>query len=141
MNEMLITYQLEPWGWTPTKAHVLDAAFDLYYTNYVEVANRRAIIDTGVHMMIPFGYCGLVLPRSSVTVDGATVCTSVIDAGYTGTIKVIMDLPGPQDIKLQAGYRVAQLLIVAIPAVGLTPGNVVGKKSDRGDGGFGSSGR
>lgn len=139
MENLVIKYQLEPWGWTPTKAHVLDAAFDLYYTNFTKVMNGRMVVDTGVRMLIPFGYCGLVLPRSSVTVGGVSVCTSVIDAGYTGTIRVIMDMPESQG--LEVGDRAAQLLIVALPTVALMPGNVAGERSERGDGGFGSSGR
>ena len=94
--------------------------------------------DTGVHVLIPEGYVGLVLPRSSYNCAGVATPTGVIDAGYTGSISVV--LITKFDLKIFKGNRIAQLVIVPLPAVHLIEGDVTGVKSKRGLGGFGSLG-
>lgn len=112
-----------------------------------------AIIDTKVHILIPEGYVGLILPRSSMNLRGVVVtATGVIDAGYTGTIKVAF-LPTDnvryhrdesQTFELtdvNPGDRIAQLVILPLPQFELQQGNVTGIKTARGNGGFGSTGK
>lgn len=172
-----ITYQLDPGAYKPTKAHPSDAGYDLYARMDVElVAGSTVRVDTGVHVLIPDGYVGLVQPCSSysdagVLAAGSTVrvdigahglipdgyvglvlprssfncaagvgtATGVIDAGYTGSISVV--LSSKSDLKIYAGSRIAQLVIVPLPEIRLVEGDVMAHKSERGCGGFGSSGR
>ena len=140
MFKRSIVYQLDAGAYKPTKAHPSDAGFDLYAREDVELsADKTFKIDTGVHVLIPDGYVGLVLPRSSFNCMGVATPTGVIDAGYTGSISVV--LISKSDLKIYAGNRIAQLVIVPLPDVRLVEGGVTAHRSERGCGGFGSSGR
>ena len=119
----------------------------------VLAAGSTVRVDTGAHGLIPDGYVGLVQPRSSYSAAGVGTVTGVIDAGYTGSISVV--LSSKSDLKIYAGSRIAQLVIVPLPGVRLVEGDVMSHKSDvmshksdvmshkseRGCGGFGSTGR
>lgn len=134
-----IKFQIDPWGWTPTRAHADDAGWDLKATPYIEHENDRYIVDTGVHVLLPSGYTALILPRSSMSVIGANIATGVIDAGYTGSIKVVLSMPSGHLIC--SGDRIAQMVILPLPAVELVAGDVIGAVSERGAQGFGSTGK
>ena len=139
MFKRSIVYQLDAGAYKPTKAHSSDAGYDLYAREDVELsADKTFKIDTGVHVLIPDGYVGLVLPRSSFNCAGVATPTGVIDAGYTGSISVV--LSAKSDLKIYAGSRIAQLVIVPLPGVRLVEGDVMSHKSERGCGGFGSTG-
>ena len=112
----------------------------------VLAAGGTVRVDAGAHGLIPDGYVGLVQPRSSYSAAGVGTATGVIDAGYTGSISVV--LSSKSDLKIYAGSRIAQLVIVPLPGVRLVEGDVMSHKSDvmshkseRGCGGFGSTGR
>ena len=140
MFKRSIVYQLDAGAYKPTKAHPSDAGYDLYAREDVELsADKTFKIDTGVHVLIPEGFVGLVLPRSSFSCMGVATPTGVIDAGYTGSISVV--LVSKFDLKVFAGNRIAQLVIVPLPEIRLVEGDVMAHKSERGCGGFGSSGR
>ena len=140
MFKRSIVYQLDAGAYKPTKAHPSDAGFDLYAREDVELgADKTFKVDTGVHVLIPDGFVGLVLPRSSFNCMGVATPTGVIDAGYTGSISVV--LSSKSDLKIYAGNRIAQLVIVPLPDIRLVEGDVMAHKSERGCGGFGSSGR
>lgn len=139
MLKQKIIYQLDEGAYKPVKAHEADAGFDLFAKEDVELSPDKTFkVDTGVHVLIPEGYVGLVLPRSSYNCAGVATPTGVIDAGYTGSISVV--LVSKYDLKIFAGNRIAQLVIVPLPDVHLVEGDVTGVKSERGLGGFGSSG-
>ena len=136
---MQINYELDEGAYKPMRAHDSDAGFDLFAREDVALSPDKTFkVDTGVHILIPEGYVGLVLPRSSYSCAGVATPTGVIDAGYTGSISVI--LVSKYDLRIFKGNRIAQLVIVPIPDVHLTEGDVTGVKSERGLGGFGSSG-
>ena len=136
---MNIKVTLDPGAIMPKKAFDTDAGFDLYCPMNLYLPYGKAI-DTGVHMEIPKGYCGLVVSRSSIYKTGID-CMGVIDSGYRGSIKVVMNSFKNNYGKRywQKGQRIAQLLIVAVPDVTLEE---VDKLADspRGNGGFGSTG-
>ena len=137
---MNILIQLGKGAYMPCKAHPEDAGFDLFAPQSVEIEpNSVTKIDTGVHVAIPDGYVGLVLGRSSFGVAGMTTHTGVIDSGYTGQISVV--LTSKYSDYIYAGNKVAQLVIVPIPAIKLVEGDVTALKTERGCGGFGSTGR
>ena len=93
-----IVYQLDPGAYKPTKAHPSDAGYDLYARMDVELAAGSTVrVDTGVHVLIPDGYVGLVQPRSSysdagVLAAGSTVRVDtgahvLIPDGYVGLVQ------------------------------------------------------
>lgn len=100
------------------------------------------IISTGVYVEIPEGYAGFILPRSSACKTGVTVTNApgLIDSGYRGEIKVGLTNMGRNRYRVQAGDRIAQLVIMPVPRVQVV---VVDELSpaDRGEDGFGSTGR
>lgn len=127
----------------PTRAHESDAGLDLYSTtHYTLLPGESCTIDTGVHIEIPPGYVGLVKSRSGLHTRHGMVTDSVIDSGFTGSIHVRLDRLGRSRCQydIRPGDRIAQLVIV--PCV--LPDLIVVDKlqqSDRGNDGFGSSGR
>lgn len=141
---MEIKVYLEEFSKMPTKAHETDAGYDLYTPHDVTVpAKGSAIIDTGVHMQIPDGYVGLLFPKSGLNVKKGILSFGVIDAGYTGTIVVKLYNEGDEPVSFEAGNKITQLVIQPILITSLTPVDEMGAfdDSERGDKGFGSSGK
>ena len=136
--------RIDPEAKLPQRAHSGDAGLDLASTIDVEVpAGERAMVPTGVAVAIPPGHAGLVLPRSGLASrHGLTLANApgLIDAGYRGEITcAVVNLNRSVPVRIVRGDRIAQLVIVAVPDVepewtDELPG------SERGSGGFGSSG-
>ena len=92
-----------------------------------------------MHVLIPEGYVGLLCPRSSFNIKGIGTPVGVVDAGYTGSIRVVLE---PFNVtKVFKGNKIAQLVILPLPKIVMVEGKVIGVKTDRGDRGFGSSGK
>ncbi len=128
----------------PTVAHHGDAGFDLATTEPIVLGpGERGIAPTGLAIALPFGMMGLVVPRSGLAAKrGVTVVNSpgIVDAGYRGEVKVaLLNTDLKETVTFQPGERVAQLVIQRVPTVAL---RVVEQldASERGLGGFGSSG-
>ena len=121
------------------RAHDSDAGFDLACKeDQILEPKVTNVIDTGVHILIPEGYVGLVCPRSSFNVKGIGTPIGVVDAGYTGSIRVVLE---PFNVtKIFKGNRIAQLVILPLPQIKMIEGKVIGVDTHRGDGGFGSTG-
>lgn len=136
---MDLIFQLDKGAYKPLKAHQNDAGFDLSCReDQVLEPNVANIIDTGVHILIPEGYVGLVCPRSSFNVKGISTPIGIVDAGYTGSIRVVLE---PFNLtKIFKGNRIAQLVILPLPQFNLIEGDVTKLKTERGCNGFGSSG-
>jgi dUTP pyrophosphatase len=137
--------KVRPDGRLPEAQHPGDAGLDLRAAEGVTVKpGERAMVPTGVAVAIPDGHAGLVLPRSGLASKrGLTLANApgLIDAGYRGeVICAVVNLDPHDAVEIVAGDRIAQLVLVAIPAV--TP-SVVDElpPSARGEGGFGSTGR
>jgi dUTP pyrophosphatase len=136
--------RLTPAAVLPSHARLGDAGLDLSSAVDAEVGpGERAMIPTGVAVAIPEGHAGLVLPRSGLaSKHGLTLANApgLIDSGYRGEVTcAVVNLDREHPVKIRAGDRVAQLLIVPIPAV--RPEWVEElPKSERGEGGFGSTG-
>lgn len=127
----------------PKRANPLDAGLDLTATSREKLrdSGEDTIVEygTGLAVAIPEGHVGLLFPRSSVTKKDMSLanCVGVIDAGYRGELKLRFRRYAQEDY--QIGERVGQLVIV--PVLILDPVEVVElKESQRGAGGFGSSG-
>lgn len=137
---------LDPGAKMPTRAHPFDAGLDLYapdcdgvYT--ITPCGGSTVIDTGVHVQIPEGCTGFVKAKSGLNVKHGLTCTGVIDSHYTGSIRVKLYNHNPcirYDIK--PGDKIAQLVILKceLPELELVDSL---EETDRGNGGFGSTGR
>lgn len=127
----------------PTKAHETDAGFDLTAVSVTEDRKRNIVTyGTGIAVEIPEGYVGLVFPRSSVYRHQLALsnCVGVIDSGYRGEIKFMFRIVQPHISRYSLGDRIGQLLIMPLQSVELEESDDL-SDSDRGNGGFGSSGR
>ena len=137
--------RLQPDARLPGAAHPGDAGLDLRAADPAKVApGERAMIPTGLAVAIPDGHAGLVLPRSGLaSKQGLTLANApgLIDAGYRGEVIVaVVNLDRDQAVTIEAGDRIAQLVVVALPDVTPTFVDEL-PDSHRGEGGFGSSGR
>jgi dUTP pyrophosphatase len=128
----------------PSYAHPGDAGLDLRAAvDAVVGPGERAMIPTGIAVAVPEGHAGLVLPRSGLASrHGLTLANApgLIDSGYRGEVTcAVVNLDRAHPVKIRAGDRIAQLLIVPIPAMQPEWVDEL-PKSERGEGGFGSTG-
>ena len=126
----------------PTRAHAHDAGADLRAGEYCSIGSRQfATVATGVRVSIPEGYFGLLAARSSLCYRGLLMANGVgiIDAGFTGEIKVPLFNAGCTPSSVLAGERIAQLVVIPCE---LPTFNLVDEleETERGEGGFGSTG-
>lgn len=140
----------------PTRAHETDAGYDLYApcdeivprsdTNSVGFGLFGGLyvgsttIDTGVHVEIPRGYVGFIKSKSGLNVKHGLTAEGVIDSGYTGSIVVKLYNHTNKDYAFNKGDKIAQLVILPIITPELEPVDSL-EETERGDGGFGSTGR
>lgn len=125
----------------PTKAHDLDAGFDLYAPERTVVRfNDSVVIDTGVHIEIPKGFVGFLKSKSGLNVKNGITGEGVVDAGYTGSIVAKLYNNGGQNVYLEAGQKIIQIVFLPIPEVELELADSF-EASERGDNGFGSTGK
>ena len=125
----------------PTRAHPWDAGLDLYAKECgILRPCDNETFDTGVHIEIPEGYVGFIKSKSGLMVNHHIVTDGTIDSHYTGSIRVKLFNLNRREYRVQAGDKIAQLVIVKCELPEL---EVVDKleETDRGDGGFGSTGR
>lgn len=125
----------------PTRAHDTDAGLDLYSRHTMIVpAKESAKFDTGVHIELPPGTVGFLKSKSGLNVKHGITSEGVIDEGYTGSIVVKLYNNSGYDYKVNYGDKISQLVILPI----LKPSLEVVEsldETDRGNNGFGSSGR
>jgi len=125
----------------PFYAHPGDAGMDLYSTETIDLLPENIqLCKTGVAMEIPDGNFGLIKERSSLGKIGIIVPGGVIDSGYRGEIIVMLYNHGKNMVKINAGERIAQLIIIPIASPELVEVREL-NNSKRGDGGFGSTGK
>lgn len=128
----------------PKQAHPGDAGSDLHALEGVVLApGERAKVPTGIAAAIPEGCAGFLLPRSGLALrHGVTLVNSpgLIDSGYRGELQVLLlNTDRVQDCQINAGERIAQLVLVPyVPAEWILVDEF--ESTDRGVGGFGSSG-
>jgi dUTP pyrophosphatase len=123
-----------------------DAGRDLVAIEEVVLIPREtALVRTGIALELPIGMCALVVPRSGLAVRyGVTVLNApgLIDSGYRGEVKVALINHGHEAYRVRPGDRIAQLVLML---AALTPFHEVEagalQSSDRGEQGFGSTGR
>ena len=143
MTEQIRVKRLHPDAKIPKAAKVGDVAFDLYSViDYELKSGERYAVPTGIAIEIPVGYEGQVRPRSGLALkDGITVLNTpgTIDSGYRGEVKTIMINHGDISFKINKGMRISQLAIRPVPKVEFIEVDEL-SDTDRGEGGFGSTG-
>jgi dUTP pyrophosphatase len=118
-----------------------DAGMDLTITEIKENNFRQISYGFGIAMEIPFGYVGLVFPRSSVKNQDLILsnCVGVIDSGYRGEIQSTFKKTDPSEKFYNVGERGAQIIILPYPQVFMVESDEL-SDTERGTGGFGSTG-
>lgn len=133
--------KLQPGAITPTRAHPTDAGLDLYAMHGGCVkAGQTATFHTGVHVQLPEGTAGVLLPKSGLMVNKDILTFGLVDEPYRGEIMVHMFNFGGDDYTVHAGDKISQMIITSAM---YEPVEIVDEltDSDRGADGFGSSGR
>jgi len=143
MQTVEIKFQkLHPDAQIPSYAHVGDAGADVYSVAEVTLQpSDRAAIPTGLAVDIPLGYEIQVRPKSGLALKhGITVLNSpgTVDAGYRGEIQVIVINLGKEVYTFAKGQKIAQLVLKPVIQAQYIEGEL--GTSDRGVGGFGSTG-
>ena len=132
--------KLDPGAYMPTRGHMTDAGLDLYSPVDLWLhPGEHKMIDTGVHIEIPEGYVGMITSKSGLMSQGIT-SRGTIDRGYTGSIKAVLYNHGQEGFKIRKGYKITQLVIVPCITPKLEVVNEL-DETERGDGGFGSTGK
>lgn len=128
----------------PVQAHPGDAGMDLVSIEDAVIApGARRLVHTGLAVEIPFGFEGQVRPRSGLALKhGVTVLNApgTIDAGYRGEVGVVLVNFGDAPFVVEKGMRIAQLVIAAVAEVAVEIADEL-SSTERGEGGYGSSGR
>lgn len=125
----------------PTRAHRYDAGLDVYSRETKVVPARgSAVFDTGVHVAIPNGYVGFLKSKSGLNVKHNITSEGVIDAGYTGSIMVKLYNHGDNDYTVTAGDKITQLVVIRVDLDDCYAVDIL-EETERGDGGFGSTGK
>ena len=133
--------KLDPGAHPPTRAHMKDAGLDLYAVKgQIVPPHGSAVFDTGVHMQLPEGTCGLLVAKSGLNVKNGITSTGLIDEGYTGSICVKLYNHGDEPYSVADGEKISQIVLLPVFRFGIRiTGEIAG--GERGDGGFGSSGK
>ena len=151
MNKLEVFFKkLNPLAISPTYAKYGDAGLDITPIQIEKVMGENNLgevfhqlkIKTGLAFEIPEGYVGLLFPRSSIKNYKARLSNSVgvIDSGYRGEITAYLDIPEANSEFYKDNIPVLQLIIIPYPQILLKETNIL-SETERGEGGFGSSGK
>ncbi len=128
----------------PTRANLDDAGLDLYASDDIIVPPEQVKqVGTGIAIEIPRSYAGLVTPRSGLASKyqiSILNTPGVIDSGYRGEVKVLLYNHSAYSYTIAKGDRIGQLVIVPAPLFDIVEVGTL-STTERGDGGFGSSGK
>ena len=145
---MKLKVKLDKGAKMPTRAHDWDGGLDIYSPESIILyAGDSVAIDTGVHIEIPKGYCGMLASKSGLNVKHGITGEGIIDHGYVGSICVkLYNNSKDEDMYFfEKGDKLIQLLIVPIETPELveveTIAELYGGETERGAGGFGSTGK
>lgn len=128
-------------AYLPTRAHPNDAGLDIYSKETALVpAGGSRVFYTGVHVELPNGTCGVLMSKSGLYINHSIISTGLIDVGYTGEIVVKLTNLGDRHYLVQQGDKISQLVVMECKTPRI---DVVAKlpDTDRGENGFGSTGR
>ncbi|MDR2108862.1 MAG: dUTP diphosphatase [Coriobacteriales bacterium] len=128
----------------PAYAYPGDAGLDLRSTIDLTLAPfERALVPTGLRLAIPEGFAGFVQPRSGLALRlGLSQANTpgLIDSHYRGEVQVVaVNLDAHDPVQIKRGERIAQLVVLAVPVLNIVECDEL-DNTERGEGGFGSSG-
>ncbi len=134
--------KMHPDATIPHIAHEGDAGFDLISPEkFVVTPGERVSVPTGIAMEIPYGYAGLIWEKSGLSHKyGLKTMGGVIDAGYRGEVKVGMINLSKETYTFEKGHKIAQMIIQKVEDVVVEEVDEL-STSERGTGGFGSTGK
>ena len=136
--------KLDDGAYMPERAHSTDAGLDLKCPDTYEFARVRAgesvVIATGVHVELPCGTAGVLVSKSGLNINFSITSTGLIDQGYTGEIKVKLYNHSDSDYYIYPGDKISQLVIVPVLYEPIELAEDL-DESERGEAGFGSTGR
>ena len=137
----VLRVRLDDGAYLPQRAHDTDAGLDLRtpVDAYVR-AGGSTVIDTGVHIQLPPGTVGMLKSKSGLNVKDGIVSEGVIDEGYTGTILVKLYNHGTEAKQFSRGDKITQLVVLPVLYPRVEQAEEI-QGGDRGDNGFGSTGR
>ena len=133
---------LDEGAFVPTRAHYTDAGLDLKTPRGVYLFPHSSVtIDTGVHFEIPKGYWGKIESKSGLNINHSVVSLGgTIDSGYTGSVKVKLYNLSNEPYEFKRGDKIAQLVITPCVLEDCMEVDAFAE-TERGDKGFGSTGR
>lgn len=138
---MDIKVVIDKGAYMPEYAHETDAGADLRSpVTAIVSAKDSVVIDTGVHMKIPNGYVGMIKSKSGLNVKHDITNEGVIDADYTGSIKLKLYNNGAKDYCILKGDKISQIVILPVCHGTFQKVDSL-EKTERGNNGFGSTGR
>lgn len=133
--------KLDEGAFPPVREHETDAGLDLKTPiSFKILPHESKIIDTGVHIELPHGTVGMLKSKSGLNVKKNIVSEGVIDEGYTGSIRVKLYNHGNFFVPFERGDKISQLVILPVLYEDVKIVHKL-KPSERGDNGFGSTGR
>ena len=137
----MIKIKLDEGAYAPVRAYKHDAGLDLRSPKRQIVWSRsREVIDTGVHVEIPKGYAGFLRSKSGLMCDHGILSDGTVDAGYSGSIRVCVINTSDEPYTIERGDKISQLVIVPCRLDPVELADEI-EAGDRGDNGFGSTGR
>ena len=136
-----IKVMLDPEAKMPTRAHDADAGFDLYSRDDAVIfQDASGEFDTGVHMAIPHGFCGVLISKSGLNIKHSVQSEGLIDSDYTGSICVKLYNHGSKAVEIKKGQKISQIVLLPIITPELVEVDDL-EETERGNGGFGSTGK
>lgn len=133
---------VETGAYVPERAHKTDAGLDVRSSETRLVkAHSGALFHTGLHVQLPHGTAGLLVSRSGLNVNHGITSTGLIDEGYTGEIMVKLYNNSDTDYLVHAGDKISQLVVIPVLYVDINLTDSLDENTERGNKGFGSSGR
>lgn len=133
--------KLDDGGFMPERAHDSDAGYDLKTPqSFCVPARSSVLIGTKVHIDIPSGYVGFIKSKSGLNVKHGILCEGVVDAQYVGEIKCKLYNHSDEDYHFDVGDKITQIVILPIITPKLELVDEL-EETERGENGFGSSGR
>ena len=133
---------VEKGAYVPNRAHKTDAGLDVRAReNRLIKAHRGALLHTGLHVQLPHGTAGLLVSKSGLNVKHGITSTGLIDEGYTGEIMVKLYNNSDEHYLVRAGDKISQLVVIPVLYEDIHFSDSIDADTDRGNNGFGSSGK
>ena len=141
MQHPVINVKLEDCAYMPERAHDTDAGADIFapYAFYIK-PHTSETIHTGVHVELPAGTVGMLKSKSGLNIKHGILSEGVIDEGFTGEIIVKLYNHGPYTVNFESGDKISQLVIMPVLYPTFQQADEI-KGGERGDNGYGSTGR